>query len=85
MTRAERIYRAVITEAEQGGKACMDTYYLGIALLGDVLYECNDVLQARALLKDKVDALERITIPDAVLRVFRLLSAAHWQAGHRLE
>ena len=85
MTHAERIYRAVVAEAEQGGKACVDTYYLAIALLGDVLYELNDAQQARALLEDKVDVLERITIPDAVLRVLRLLSAAHWQAGHRLE
>lgn len=85
MTHAERIYRAVAAQAEQAGKACIDTHYLAIALLGDVLYELNEVQQARALLEDKVDVLERITIPDAVLRVLRLLSAAHWQAGHRLE
>ncbi|WP_326539203.1 LuxR C-terminal-related transcriptional regulator [Pseudorhodoferax sp.] len=85
MTHAERIYRAVAAQAEQAGKACIDTYHLAIALLGDVLYELNEVQQACALLEDKVDVLERITIPDAVLRVLRLLSAAHWQAGHRLE
>jgi LuxR family maltose regulon positive regulatory protein len=85
MTQAERIYRAVATEAERGGKACADTYYLAIALLGDVLYERNDAQGARALLESRVDVLERVTIPDAVLRVHRLLSAAHWQAGHRLE
>lgn len=85
MTHAERIYRAVASEAEQAGKSCVDTYYLAIALLGDVLYELDDVQQARALLESKVDVLERITIPDAVLRVLRLLSAAHWQAGHRME
>jgi LuxR family maltose regulon positive regulatory protein len=85
MTHAERIYRAVAAEAEQGGKACVDTYYLAIALLGDVLYELNETQQARALLESKADVLERITIPDAVLRVLRLLSAANWQAGNRLE
>lgn len=85
MTRAERIYRAVAAEAEQCGKACADAYYLAIALLADVLYELNDAPQARALLESRVDVLERITIPDAVLRVLRLLSAAHWQADNRLE
>lgn len=85
MTHAERIYRAVAAQAEAAGKACVDTYYLAIALLGEVLYELNDTQQARALLEDKVDVLERITIPDAVLRVLRLLSAAHWHASNRLE
>ncbi|MDE2452315.1 MAG: AAA family ATPase, partial [Burkholderiales bacterium] len=50
MTHAERIYRAVASETEHGGKARADTYYLAIALLGDVLYELNDAQQARALL-----------------------------------
>ncbi len=85
MTQAERIYRAVIFEAEQCGRPCESTYYLAIALLGDVLYELNDAQQARALLEGKLDALERMSIPDSVLRVLRLLAAAHWQAGNRLE
>ncbi|MDM0021104.1 LuxR C-terminal-related transcriptional regulator [Variovorax saccharolyticus] len=81
MTQAERIYRAVAAEAEQIGQAASDTYHLAIALLGDVLYELNDAPQARALLEDKVELLERISIPDALLRVLRLLGSAHWQAG----
>jgi LuxR family maltose regulon positive regulatory protein len=85
MVQAERIYRAVAAEARQGGKACADAYYLAIALLAEVLYELDDAQQARALLEDKVDVLERITIPDAVLRVLRVLSAAHWQLGQRME
>lgn len=85
VTQAERIYRAVAAEAEQGGKACADAYYLAIALLGDVLYEQNDMQQARELLEDKLDVLERISLPDALMRVLRLLSAAHWQLGNRLE
>jgi LuxR family maltose regulon positive regulatory protein len=85
MTQAERIYRAVAAEARQGGKGCVDSYYLAIGLLGDVLYEVNDVRQARELLEDKVDMLERIAIPDAVLRAFRLLTGANWQIGRRPE
>ncbi|MEJ8858194.1 LuxR C-terminal-related transcriptional regulator [Variovorax robiniae] len=85
MTQAERIFRAVAAEAEQGGKACADAYYLAIALLGDVLYELNDARQARALLEGKLDMLERIAIPDALLRIYRVLAAANWQAGSQAE
>jgi LuxR family maltose regulon positive regulatory protein len=82
MTQAERIFRAVAAEAEQGGKACVDALYLALSLLTDVLYELNDARQARALLEDKVGMLERIAMPDAVLRVYRVLAAANWQAGN---
>ena len=85
MTQAERIYRAVAAQARQGGKGCVDSYYLAIGLLGDVLYEVDDVRQARELLEDKVDMLERIAIPDAVMRAFRLLTGASWQIGKRQE
>ncbi|MET0544028.1 MAG: LuxR C-terminal-related transcriptional regulator, partial [Variovorax sp.] len=85
MTQAERIFRAVAAEAEQGGKACADAYYLAIGLLSDVLYELNDARQARALLEGKLDMLERIAIPDALLRVYRVLAAANWQAGSQAE
>ncbi|MDM0072681.1 LuxR C-terminal-related transcriptional regulator [Variovorax sp. J31P207] len=85
MTQAERIYRAVAAEARQGGKGCVDSYVLAIGLLGDVLYEVNDVRQARELLEGKADMLERIAIPDAVMRAFRLLAGADWQMGNRTE
>ncbi|MDM0114031.1 LuxR C-terminal-related transcriptional regulator [Variovorax sp. J22R133] len=85
MTQAERIFRAVAAEAQLGGKACADAYYLAISLLSDVLYELNDARQARALLEGKIDMLERIAIPDALLRVYRVLAAANWQAGNQAE
>ena len=81
MTRAERIYRAVATEAERGGRAFADAHCLAIALLGDALYELSDTEQARRLLEDQVAVVERVSIPDAVLRVLRLLASASWQAG----
>ncbi|HVR49662.1 MAG TPA: LuxR C-terminal-related transcriptional regulator [Pseudorhodoferax sp.] len=81
MTQAERALRGVVADAEQAGKACVDARYLALSLLADVLYELGDAQQARALLEDKTDLLERLAIPDAVLRVYRVLAAAHWQAG----
>lgn len=85
MTQAERIYRAVIADAEQCGRPCAGTYYFTIALLGDVLYERSATQAARALIEDKLEMLERLAQPDAVLLAMRLLSAAHWLAGNRLE
>lgn len=85
MTQAERLYRSTLHEAEQLGKGCADTVYFAAALLGDVLYEINDTQAARQLLEDRIDVLERIAIPDAVLRALRVMSAAHWLEGHPQE
>ncbi|MDM0072305.1 LuxR C-terminal-related transcriptional regulator [Variovorax sp. J31P207] len=85
MTQAERIYREVLREANEGGSACVDPAYLATALLGEVLYEHDETEALLQLLEDRVDALERVSIPDSVLRVHRTLAAAHWVAGRRLE
>ena len=85
MTQAERIYREVLREANEGGTACVDAAYLSTALLGEVLYEHGETEAVLTLLEDRVDALERVSIPDSVLRVHRTLAAAHWVAGRRLE
>ncbi|MBB3176649.1 LuxR C-terminal-related transcriptional regulator [Variovorax sp. Sphag1AA] len=85
MTKAERIYRDVLREAELGGSACTDPRHLATALLGEVLYEQNEPEAVRQLLEDRVEVLERVSIPDSVLRLFYMLSAAHWIAGRRLE
>ena len=85
ITQAGRIYRAVAAEARQCGKACAETYHLAIALLCEVLYELDDTQQARTLLQDNLDVMERVGLPDAVLRALRVLAAAHWQVGNRLE
>lgn len=85
MTLAERVYRDVLHQAEQGGSAWIDPAYLAAALLGEVLYETNDTQAALQLLEDRVDVLERVSIPDSVLRVLIVLSASHWLAGRQLE
>ncbi|MGJ7509800.1 LuxR C-terminal-related transcriptional regulator [Variovorax sp. GT1P44] len=85
MTQAERIYRDVLREANEGGSACVDPAYLATALLGEVLYEHDETDAAVQLLEDRVDALERVSIPDSVLRVHRTLAASHWVAGRRME
>ena len=83
--QAERVYRDVLYEAERHGSSCVDPAYLAAALLGEVLYELNDTPAALRLLEDRVDVLERVSIPDSVLRVLVVLSASHWIAGRHLD
>ncbi|MDR6917118.1 LuxR family maltose regulon positive regulatory protein [Pseudomonas sp. 3296] len=85
MKQAERVYRDVMHEAAQCGKAGADATYLSAALLGEVLYETNDVDAAFKLLSGWVDILERISIPDSVLRVMQVLWNVQWLAGNHQE
>lgn len=85
MTEAERIYRDVLHDARQGGNSCTEPAYLATALLGEVLYEQGDPQAVVQLLEDRVDVLERVSIPDSVLRLQYMLSASHWMLGHLLE
>ena len=85
MKQAEREYREVMHEAAQCGKAGADATYLSAALLGEVLYETNDVDAAFKLLSGWVDILERISIPDSVLRVMQVLWNVQWLAGNHQE
>ncbi|MEJ8856599.1 LuxR C-terminal-related transcriptional regulator [Variovorax robiniae] len=85
MTQAERIYREVLREAESGGPACVEPALLATALLGEVLVEIDEIDAALRLLEDRVDVLERASIPDSVLRLLLMLSIAHWTSGRQLE
>lgn len=85
MIQAERIYREVIYEAERGGKHCADAMYLATALLGEVLYETNEVEAAHQLLAPRLDIFERASIPDSVLRVLEALAQCQWHAGNHQE
>jgi LuxR family transcriptional regulator, maltose regulon positive regulatory protein len=83
--QVERISRDVLFQADPLGNAAAEAACFAAALLGEVLYEFNDLEAARKLLEDRVDVLERVSIPDSVLRVLTVLSAVHWLAGHRLD
>jgi len=85
ISQAERIYREVIYEAQRHGRSCADALHLATALLGDTLYESNEIEAALALLEPQIDVLERISIPDSVLRALEVLGKAHWVAGNRRE
>ncbi|WP_460157133.1 LuxR C-terminal-related transcriptional regulator [Pseudomonas sp. S2_H10] len=85
MTQAERVYRDVLHEAGQCGKGGADATYLSAALLGEVLYETNDLDAAFKMLSGWIDILERISIPDSVLRVLQVLWNVQWLAGNHQE
>lgn len=85
MTQAERVYRDVLHEATHCGKSGTDATYLSAALLGEVLYETNQVDAAFKLLSGWLDILERISIPDSVLRVLQVLWNTQWLAGNHQE
>lgn len=85
MTQAERVYRDVLHEATHCGKSGTDATYLSAALLGEVLYETNQVDAAFKLLSGWLDILERISIPDSVLRVLQVLWNVQWLAGNHQE
>lgn len=85
MTQAERVYRNVLFEAERAGGSCNVPASLAATLLGEVLYELNEPEAVRQLLEHRVDILEKISIPDSVLRMLYMLAASHWIQGNRLE
>ncbi len=85
MIQAERCFRDVLHEAQALGNQGTEPASLAAALLGWVLYERNEVQAACELLEPRLDILERVSIPDTVLRVLLMLSRAHALAGRQLE
>lgn len=82
---AERCYRDVLFKAEQNGVACYEANCFATACLGEILYELDDPAGTIGLLEARIDLLERISIPDTVLRALVALSDAHWICGHELD
>lgn len=82
---AERVFCDVLAEAEKQGPAYVGIACMAAALLGEALYELNDVDASLRLLEERIDVLERVSIPDTVLRALMVLASAYWFAGRRLE
>ncbi|WP_137921010.1 LuxR C-terminal-related transcriptional regulator [Hydrogenophaga sp. 2FB] len=83
--QAERIYRDVLFEADRRGASCADAGSLAAGLLGEVLYELNDGAGALRLLEGRLDVLERVSMPDTVVRVMLVMGRANWLAGRPLD
>ncbi|MCA0242190.1 MAG: LuxR C-terminal-related transcriptional regulator [Proteobacteria bacterium] len=85
MIQAERLYRDVLHEAEQRGAGAIDATCLAAGLLGEVLYELNDPAAALRLLEPRLDVLDRVSIPDTVVRVMLAVSRSRWLSGRPLD
>lgn len=85
MRKAELVYREVLRQAEQEGSSCAEPACFAVGLLGQVLFESDDAPAALELLESRVDLLERLSIPDALLRVMLVLASSRRLVGDRLE
>jgi LuxR family maltose regulon positive regulatory protein len=85
MVDAEHLYRQVLQEAETHGAGGVQVANLAAALLGDVLYELDALEAVCALLDHRMDFIEHVGMPEAILRAAMVLTSAHWLCGRRLE
>ncbi|MFC4522567.1 LuxR C-terminal-related transcriptional regulator [Cupriavidus pinatubonensis] len=83
--RAGRSAREVLRESERQGATFLGLTCMAAGLLADILYELNDPEGACQLLEPRIGMLERVSLPDVVLRALTLLSNAHWLAGRRAQ
>lgn len=79
--QAERLAREVLDQADAQGPSYDSLACTAATLLAGMLYEMGDPEAARQLLEVRLDAIERLAVPDMVLRAHQLLSSAHAVAG----
>ena len=85
MGEAEVVIRKTLREAERPEAPEIGIVCVAAGLLGEVLYESDELDAVCALLQDRIDLLERIAIPDTVLRAMVALSGAQWMLGKRAD
>lgn len=85
IVEAERLYREVLQEAESQGAAFVGVSSMASALLGDVLYEVDEVDRACQLLEARATVIEHAAFPEAMLRSCIVLASGNWVSGRRLE
>lgn len=76
MREADHAYRSVLHDAPHSGGLIGDPGTVATALLGEVLYESNEVHAAIDMLDGQVEVLQQVSIPDSVLRVHTVLARA---------
>jgi len=85
MSEAESMLRGVLQTARQRGAAELGVVCVASALLGEVLYEQNDLDAVCELLEPRIELLQRASIPDAVSRALLVLCCAYWLKGRYLD
>ena len=85
MARAEQILREVLEESERSGPPYVGMACMAAGILSYALYESNQPEAAIRMMAPRIELLERVSIPDTVIRALYTLAACHWQAGRKLE
>ncbi|KJK16371.1 LuxR family transcriptional regulator [Burkholderiaceae bacterium 16] len=85
IVEAERALRAVQHEVGRHDTLYIDVGAVVDGMLGEVIYELNELNAVCTQLEPCLDMVERTSVPDAALRGFLAVAAAHWRLGHRLE
>lgn len=78
----EPLLRPVMQEAEKRGPAFIEVHCLAAGLLAHAMYELNQTEVVRRLLEGRMDIIERIWLPDIVMRALLILTGAYL-AEHR--
>ncbi|WP_422086990.1 LuxR C-terminal-related transcriptional regulator [Variovorax sp.] len=84
MHRAERIYRQVLSEAQERGARCAEAERLTAQLLVEVLYEQHGPLVAARFIQEQLGTHDGL-IPDTALRMILVSNRALQAAGRRRE
>lgn len=85
MVQAERMFRDVLFEADQRGASCIDASCMAAGLLAEILYELNDPAGAARLVEERFDVLQRVSIPDTVVRVMLVMTRAYRLTGRPMD
>ena len=85
MGEAEGLIRETLREAERPQAPATGIVCMASGLLAEVLYEFAEPEAVCALLDGRISVLERISMPDTVLRAMVALSGAQWLLGNRAD
>lgn len=83
--RAERVLREVLDTSERALGIYCEPACHAAAFLGDVLYEINELDDARELLEPRMDVINQVSLPDTLLRATVMLARIHDMQGNRQE
>lgn len=81
MRSAEQVLRAALEEAEESLGMASDPACIAAGYLGDVLYEVNEIETARSMLELRIDLIERVSLPDSLLRIGVILARIYAREG----
>jgi LuxR family maltose regulon positive regulatory protein len=82
MLQAERSYRDALAAAEQHVGFYSDPACIAIAFLSEILYETGRWDEARKLVSERIDIIERVATPDGIGRSYICLARIEWYRGH---